>query len=123
MHGVEVTIAAKSIKNQLDSTATLEERCRQAFRVAITEDGGPFWMCANLDLDTKFRSAVVAVLLGATKEEKGKITHALKPLQALSAILRGVPVDLENVDIENALPLMKWYHEEDDKIKRKAVGQ
>ena len=70
---------------------TLKERLTAAMRKAQGH-----WMV--LDKDTQFRGAIGAVLKTATEEEKAEILKELEGLRMISALISGVPVDLESLE-------------------------
>lgn len=94
----------------------LEQRCRKAMRSVAKG----YWMLAGdgpREQDMRFRGAIAAVLLDplTTEEDKTKIKNTLNQLRALSAMMSGLPMDLEAMvkqQEENPpLPLSAWWRE------------
>jgi hypothetical protein len=83
-------IAISEITDQLDKSATIENRLKQAMKLALNH-----WLITNED--EQFRSAVGAVLLTASEEEKTLITREMVFLRNLSAAITGVSVDFETL--------------------------
>ena len=73
---------------------------------AATESAKQFFM--NPTMDEQFLGAVGALLTTVrSEEEKDRITKELKSIQALGAVIAGVPVDFEKaVNLENPIGLM-----------------
>lgn len=84
------------------------ERIKQCMRRTYQH-----WMATDEDL--QFRGALAGAMGLSDDDDKQRITDALKPLQALSAMMSGVPVDLEAVtaqlDMDNLVPLRKLWEE------------
>ena len=53
------------------------------------------WMAT--DEDTQFRGAVAAAMVLSETPDQERIKASLKPLQALAAMISGVPVDLDRL--------------------------
>ncbi len=70
-----------------------------------------FWMTPVLDDDFRFRTALAAVMLNGTENDREVITKSLLPLKMLSAAASGIPVDFSQMEVENLLPLMKLWHD------------
>lgn len=74
------------------------------------------WMYVN-DEDLCFRGAVAGVLLAeeTTEEEKKRLTFTLGQLRSMSAMMSGVPVNIdavmENPEGIEPVPLVKMWHE------------
>jgi len=83
-------IAISEIADQLDKSVTIENRLKQAMKLALNH-----WLGGNED--EQFRSAVGAVLLTASEEEKTLISREMAFLRSLSAAVTGVPVDWETL--------------------------
>lgn len=85
---------------------SLEDRCRAAMKACYRH-----WMVT--DEDTQFKGAVAAVFVASDDEdEKERIRVELESLAHLSALLSGVPIDLERVTVpENPIGLRKMWQE------------
>lgn len=89
-----ILIAAATARDMVDTSKPLEEQFRVAMN--ITKD---FWM--TTEEDVHFRGAVFAVIQ-ANKDNPDvteRINIEMKSINALSALMGGVPVD-----VERALP-------------------
>lgn len=101
------TICALDIKGRIDHSLPLEQRIREAFK--CSQD---FWM--STDDNVRFSGALVAVAACCTEEDKALIVRSKKRLDALSAMLDGVPVDFDKAMAdpdEPVLPLLRWYQD------------
>ena len=115
-----LAIIATECKSACVGESNLEQRIRKAMApVAHTH-----WMFpGDENADLRFRGAIAGALLApkTTETEKDQIKNTLKQLRSLSALISGVPVDLEAItkfQEENPpLPLMKWWHEIRDEQK------
>ena len=68
------------------------------------------WMV--LDEDVQFRMAVGAVLLVAPEADREVLEGELKSLRIMSAIMSGVPVDMDAVTVpENPFGILKLWQE------------
>jgi hypothetical protein len=67
------------------------------------------WMI--LDEDLQFRCAVGALLLIVDEPTRQSIRSELNALKALSALMSGVPVDIERVEVGETLGLLKRWKE------------
>jgi hypothetical protein len=81
-------IAIDEIEAKLDKKASIEDRLKQAMKLALNH-----WLIT--DEDQQFRCAVGAVLLTASEEEKAVINEELKFLRTLGSAIDGVPVNSE----------------------------
>lgn len=83
-----------------------EKNLESRLKVAMRESQVCDWV---RDEDDRFRVAVGAVLLDANDEERELINNELRFLQALSAAVGGIPVDmgrvLNNFDSDKAIGL------------------
>ncbi len=68
----------------------LAERIKACMRETVNH-----WMV--LDEEMQFRGALAAAMVLSEAEDEGRIKAALKPLQAIAALMSGVPVDLDRV--------------------------
>lgn len=113
---MELQIAAMSMRDKVPKDGPLPDRIRAAMvAVRTAPEGDVFWMSSRApNDDTKFRTALAAVMLSGSEDDRRVITNSMKPLQALSAAMTGLPIDLERV-LESAqaddIPLMKLWHE------------
>lgn len=89
----------------------LEKRFRKSMAAAKDH-----WMAPG-DQD-QFKGAIGGVLLAkeTTDDEKNRINATVRALQAINAMINGVPVDLEAMvarqqEGPEPLPLAKWWHE------------
>ena len=68
------------------------------------------WMI--LDEDLQFRCAVGALLMIVDEQTQETIKEEMASLKALSALMSGIPVDMERVTVpQNPLGLMKRWNE------------
>jgi hypothetical protein len=103
MNDAVLMIAVTEAKCAAEKETTLEGRLKAAMNK--TKD---FWMSTNDDL--RFRAAVGAVLLLSDDSDQERIKDEMKQLQTLSALLNGVPVNLEEVKpLKNAIGLIKMW--------------
>jgi hypothetical protein len=101
---IHIIIAlSKSVIKPDDS---LEDRCRAAMKAAHANG-------IVTDEELQFKGAVAAVFVESTDEdEKERIRLELETLRDLSALLSGVPVDLEAIQpLENPIGLRKLWVE------------
>ena len=101
---IHVVIAvAKSAINLDDS---LEDRCRAAMKAA--KDNGII-----LDEELQFKGAVAALFMESSDDdENDRIRLELEALRDLSALLSGVPLDLERIQpLDNPIGLRKLWVE------------
>lgn len=111
MDFVQLQIAAQSVL--VPAEGTVEDKLRAAMEYVINHPRDVFWMSTGPDDDMKFRAAVAAVLIkgNITAEEKRLVERSLNVLQSVAAMLNGVPVNIEALDMEGVIPLMKIYRE------------
>lgn len=111
MNEIATQLAIAQMKDNIPQGASLEDRLSYAMREIRQNASSLLWTMHNPNDDVKLCTALGAVMVTASEEEKDLIKRSLKPLQALSAILRGVPVDVEQIETDNLLPIMKLWHE------------
>jgi len=102
-----IKIAIMEIEGQLDKTASIEDRLKKAMKLAKNH-----WLI--VDEDEQFKSAVGAVLLKASEEERQIINQEMRILGALSAAQAGIPVNIEAVlpdDVKKSYGLVKLWKE------------
>ena len=108
MNQIEATLMIGITEAQLaaDDYDKLEEKIDAAMNATINH-----WMI--LDEDKQFQAAVGGLLLSVKDEEtRERITKEMKSIRALSAAISGVPVDIEQVDIDfEFLGLLKRWKE------------
>jgi len=83
-------IGITELENQIDHSKPLKEKMLDAMKLALDH-----WLV--IEDEEQFKAAVGAVLIKATEEEKEKINNQLQMLKTLSAVLSGIPVDIEAV--------------------------
>ena len=88
MSNVNIQIVAQEAAEACKDTPDLKERVRKAMQKAYKH-----WMV--LDEQEQFKGAVTGAFLCSDEDDKLTIKAALQSLQTLSAVLSGVPVDLE----------------------------
>lgn len=112
MSDVGLSIIGTECKEACKGEPDLEKRIRKAMKVVAKGH----WLFSDDDL--LLRGALAGVLLApeTTEEEKTRLTKTLEGLRALSAMMSGVPVDLDAIaeqqKIYEPVPLAKWWHEE-----------
>jgi hypothetical protein len=91
----------------------LPERLDFAMRYVRKHEAEVFWMTGRPNDDLKFRTAIAAVMLAGSDEDKNTITRSMAPLKALSAMMAGVPVNMEAAlaGTEDCIPLIKLWHD------------
>lgn len=103
-----LAIAFADIRPACRGEADVVERIRKAMLKA--QD---FWM--SIDDDIRFRGAVGAAMLEtADAVEKERIERSIRAVRSFSALLSGVPVDVEAIvrDAgEDVIPLMRMWQE------------
>ena len=104
----------------MTTTWTAEELMVDEIRATLVETGQPIpWGDGSPDFgtmtdeDAQFKGAVAAVYEASTSEdERDRIRAELESLRDLSALLSGVPVDLEQITpLENPIGLRKMWQE------------
>lgn len=81
-----IMLGITELRQSVDSGQPLKERLKIAMRSALHH-----WLITNEE--DQFKTAVGAVMVEATEEERELIEVELKFLQALSAASRGIPVN------------------------------
>lgn len=111
---IAIQMACTVLVHDIPPGLPLTERLAWAMERVHTHARDLFFM-TGADDDLRFRTAVAAVLINANEEDKATITRSMAVINALSAMLSGVPVDIEQVYMDNnpvdTLPLMKMFHE------------
>lgn len=98
-------VCAMHVADAIKPADTLEQRVKAAF--AASKD---FWM--STDNDVRFRGSLAAVMDTASDEERISIVTSIEQLQLLSAMLKGIPIDLTKIkEPGTVLPLLGWYRE------------
>lgn len=113
---VDLMIIANECKSACANEPDLSARIRKAMS-AVAKD---HWMFSGPHHEnTRFRGALAAVLLDpqTTEDDKVTITKSMDAVRALSSLMSGVPVDIEEVvkRSDGALPLMAMWREERDR--------
>lgn len=84
-------VAVAIIRPEVTGEPDLIKRLQKAMKAAVT-----LWLDYNEE--DRFRIALAAVLVETTNEqEKQRIIKTTKALRALAALIKGVPVDVEQV--------------------------
>jgi hypothetical protein len=109
MNTAEMMIAVSSFRDDVPKDKPLEQRINWAMNHVRKNQRDIFWMSYEVNDDDMFRTVLAAVMLSASDEEKALITKSMKPLQALSAAMSGIPVDFGNVDMDGILPLVEMW--------------
>ncbi len=110
MSNIELTIACNAVK--VDADKPLRQRIESALRDVRTREHDIFWMSGRVDDDMRMRTALGAVLLKASDEEKDIISRSLKPLKMLAAASQGIPVDFSALESsDDLLPILGMWHE------------
>lgn len=117
---VGLSIVATECSSACANEPDFEQRVRKA--MAVVAKG--HWMLYRDDQEQdRFKGALAAVLLApeTTQAEKDRIGSTVRQMGAMSAMITGVPVDLEAVtnDIEAnpPYPLRKWWVEAKEAVK------
>ena len=121
----QTTMAIMAQTIDCKGIADFEQRCRTAMSQVAKCD---FWMVFDRGAkgqDMHFRGALAAVMLApeTTEEEKTKMAETMRQFRNIGGLLSGMPMDLEAMlkdQEENPpLPLLKWWHEEREKVATK----
>ena len=99
-------IGITEAQNAADEHDKLEDKIDAAMNATVNH-----WMI--LDETKQFQAAVGGLILSVEDEKtRERITKEMKSISALSAVMSGVPVDLEQVDIDfEFLGLLKRWKE------------
>jgi hypothetical protein len=98
-----IALIVHEAKPAAEKFGTLEERLTAAFKAAKSHFMGP-------DDSTALIGGLCAVHEISSPEDQERIVKAKHALDALSAMLNGIPVDMGAVDTSGApLPLMDLY--------------
>jgi hypothetical protein len=120
MNRTEMLIAVSGFKDLIPKDGPLEDRISFAMKHVKENKRDIFWMSYEVSDDAMFRTALAAVMLDASEDEKELITKSMKPLQALSAAMSGIPVDFGEVEMDGILPLMEmWRNSAASDIEKK----
>jgi len=106
---IAIQMACTVLVNDIPPGLPLTERLAWAMGRVHTHARDLFFM-TGADDDLRFRTAVAAVLINANEDEKATITRSMAVINAMSAIFSGVPVDVEQIDTVNTIPLMGMFH-------------
>ena len=109
---LELQIAAAPVRDAIPADKPLAERLSFAMRYVRDHERDLFWMNGRTSDDTKFRTAIAAVMLAGNDEDRGLIERSMKPLRMLTAARQGIPVDFGQMEGgDDLVPLMKLWHE------------
>ena len=112
MQNIEMQIAVKQMRDWIPDCKPLKERLEIAFAYIQEHKRDVMWMTGNASEDDMFRVAVAAVMVKCNEEERGIIDRSLKPLQMLSAMCAGIPVDWSSLPSDgDLLPLQRMWVE------------
>lgn len=111
-------LALAQVRGRSPKDKSLEERLTVAMKFVRENVHQVFWMCSEADEDFQFRTAVAAVMLDGSQDDRDRIERSLRTLRTLNAMLEGVPVDLDRVDKDAGLPLLKLWQ---NSVKSNAV--
>jgi hypothetical protein len=101
----DVMIVVTEAKAAADKHDDLDQKIEAAMTVAKNH-----WMV--LDENKQFQGAIGGILLSVDEETQERINAEMASLNILSAMMTGVPVDLEQVKVpENPIGLMKRWKE------------
>ena len=106
---IAIQMACTVLVNDIPTGLPLTERLAWAMERVHTNARDLFFM-SGADDDLRFRTAVAAVLINANDDEQATITRSMNVINAMSAIFNGVPVDVEQIDTVNIVPLMQIFH-------------
>lgn len=119
MNDTGLMIAITCIKGKLPKEKSLTERIIYAMKYAQEHEKDVFWMFGSVNDDIKIRASLGAVMAEGTEDERALIIESLKPLQALSAAISGIPVDFGSMELsEDLLPIMKLW--QDSQLEHRA---
>lgn len=108
---VALSLIGTECKYACEGEPDFEKRVKKAMKPVAQGH----WMFP--DDDISFRGAIAGVLMATdtTEEEKARISHTLKGMRSLAALMNGVPVDLERLADDQKsmepIPLVKWWNE------------
>lgn len=112
---IAIQMACTVLVHDIPPGLPLVERLAWAMERVHTHARDLFFM-TGADDDLRFRTAVAAVLINANEDENATVTRSMAVVNALSAMLSGIPVDVEQIDTVNIIPLMKMFHEATMKV-------
>jgi len=107
MSDVMLALVMTSCQPVVRAEDSLEDRFRAAMKEASNH-----WMV--LDRDVQFRGAIGAVYSAASEPEKARIDVELKAMKALNALLSGVPINFDALELppdEERLGLIRMWQE------------
>jgi hypothetical protein len=110
---LELQIAAAPIRDRIPKDEPLPDRISYAMRYVRQHERDLFWMTGKPSDDFMFRTALAAVMLAGSDDDRTTIKESMRPLKALSAAISGVPVDMVAAlaNAENVIPLLKLWHD------------
>lgn len=100
-----VIVAIQEIEHEVKKGETTEDKFRLACKAVVNH-----WLV--IDEESRFKTAVGALILLSDEETREVITEEMKSLSIISAIMTGVPVDLDRVVIpKKTIGLVKIWQE------------
>ena len=110
-----ITIAGLHLETVLPKDLSLEDRLSFAMRYVREKSAELFWMCGKASDDLKLQTALFAVMVSGTKEEKELLEASMKPLKMLAAVVNGLPVNMDTSEYsDNLIPIIKLWFESGD---------
>ena len=114
MSDTVLMIGVAVMRGVVDNTLPLEERLAAAMRYVRENRSNVLWRSGDsgqrLD-DLMFRTAIGAVMAGASEDEQEQIRRSLATLKALAAASQGIPVDFGAIDMDDLIPLMELWRD------------
>lgn len=111
MNDVGMSLAISSIKDDIDNKLPLEQRILETMKLVRKRERDIFFMCYEVNDDLMVRTALGAVMVAGSEDDKDMIKKSLLPLRALSAAASGLPINFADMDLENIIPIMKLWSE------------
>ncbi len=91
---------------------TLVERIDFAMRYVRGNQRDLFFMSGSVTDDMMFRTALAAVMVAGSEDDKDRIERSLKPVNALNAAFAGVAIDPAGLmPPDDFIPLLKMWHD------------
>ena len=113
----ELAIAAMPIRDLVPKDKPLVERIKFAMSYIRKHKDEVFWMSYQVNDDKQIRTALAAVMMAGSDEDRILIKRSIKPLQMLSAAIQGIPVNFGAMETsEDLIPLIKLWHESEKDI-------
>lgn len=86
-------IAIATFRDKIPKDESLVDRILFAMRYVNKHESDVFWMVGNATDDMKMKTALGAVMVTGTEQDRDMIERSLKPLQMISVAAQGIPVD------------------------------